>query len=218
MVSKVNYKKFLLISLGFSIIVFTAGLLLGISLDDKKVNDLVLNLNQNELNAESYNIEKDFIASFGGDKCSLSRPRVESLSEELGRIGSILTSYESSRVFESSDINYLKRKYFLLEIKSYNLFESLKEECNYNYTTILFFYDLNDVISLRQGSVLDALVNMKPNVNIFSFDRAFKEDPAFETFKLHYNITSSPTMIINNKIRMEGLVDFEGLLKIANEN
>lgn len=218
MVNPVNYKKFLIISLGLALIVFTAGLLLGISLDDTKVNDLLVNINQNELNTESYSVEKEFVDIFGGNECSLSSPRVQALSEELGRIGSLLTKYESTNVFKQSEFDYLKRKYFLLEIKAYSLFTSLKKQCNYNYTTILFFYDSGDEVSIRQGHVLDALVNINPNTHIFSFDRLFTDDPTLETVKLHYNITGSPTLIINNKIKQESLINLEDLTKLTNEN
>ena len=217
MVNEVRYKKFLMISLGFSIIIFVAGLVLGISLDTGKVNDLVANINQNELNTESYSVEKEFLATFGGDKCSLSSPRVKALSEELGKIGRLLTSYESSTVIEKSEFNFLKRRYSLLEIKAYSLFISLKKECSYNYTNILFFYDNNDDSSLREGYILDALVKINPNTNVFSFDRTFKEDPTLETVKIHYNITTSPTLIINDKIKQEGLIDLDTLIKLTNE-
>jgi hypothetical protein len=216
MVKKINYKKFLMISIGLSIIIFTAGLLLGISLDDTKVNDLVLNLNQNELNTESYSIEKDFSEVFGGDICILSSPRIKSLSEELGKIGRLLTQYESTKIVEESEFTYLKRKYFLLELKAYSLFTSLKKKCNYNYTNILFFYDKDDKISSRQGYILDTFVKLNPNTNVFSFDRNFKEDPTFETLKLHYNITNSPTLIINNEIRKNVLVDLDELINLTN--
>ena len=76
MVNEINYKKFLLISLGLSVLIFTSGLLLGITLDDTKVNELAANLNQNELNTDSYLVEKDFLNIFGGDRCALSTPRI----------------------------------------------------------------------------------------------------------------------------------------------
>ena len=217
MVNQINYKKFLMISLGISIFVFTSGLLLGITLDTTKVNELVENINRNELSTESYSVEKEFLNVFGGDKCTLSNPRVNALSEEIGKIGRLLTKYESTNVFEQSDFSYLKRKYSLLEIKAYSLFSSLKKECNYDYTTILFFYDPNHDESTRQGYVLDALVNLNPNMHVFSFDRLFKDDPTLETLRIHYNITVSPTLIINDKIKKEGLINLDNLIKSTNE-
>ena len=104
----------------------------------------------------------------------------------------------------------------MLEIKAYSLFTSLKRECNYNYTTIIFFYDINQDASLRQGKVLDALVNLNQNAHIFSFDRQF-EEPTLETLKIHYNVTISPTLVINNKIKNEGLINLEDLMQLTNE-
>ncbi len=217
MVNKIDYKKFLIISLGISIIIFTSGLLLGIGLDNAKVNELVYNINQNEISTESYSVEKEFLSVFGGDKCILSDPRVKELSEEIGKIGRLLTKYESTNIFEQSEFDYLKRKYFLLEIKTYSLFNSLKKECSYNYTTILFFYDINDDDSIRQGYVLDALVNLNPKTHILSFDRLFKNDPTLETVKIHYNITKAPTLIVNDEIKKENLINLEDLMKLTNE-
>ena len=211
MVDRINYKRFLMISLGVSIIIFTAGLLLGVSLDDAKVNDLLFNINQNELNTESYLIEKEFISTFGGDECSLSNPRVDEISQEIANIGRLLTRYESGNLINEDEFNYLKRKYFLLEIKAYSLFTSLKEKCNYDYQTILFFYDIDSDESANQGNVLDALANLNKNVYIFSFDRKFTEDPTLETLKIHYDIKRSPTLMINDKVKQEGLTNLEDL-------
>lgn len=206
-----------MLSLGISVMIFTAGLLLGISLDDTKINDIIININQNELNSESYNVEKEFLNVFGGNKCTLSNPRLNELSEESTKIGRLLTKYELTNTIKKPDFDYLKRKYSLLEIKIYNLFNSLKKECGYNYTTILFFYGNNDDFSTRQGYVLDTLVKINPNIHIFSFDYNFKADPALETLKIYYNITASPSLIINNKIKKEELTDLDSLIKITNE-
>ena len=204
----VNYKKIIFISLVVTILIFLAGLLLGLSLDDTKISDLVENLNQNELNSESYLVEQDFIRTFGGDICDLSSPRIEELSIELAKLGQTLTKYESSALLKKTDYSYLKRKYFLLEIKTYTLFKNLKEECGYGFNTILYFYDQNQQESLNQGYILDSLVGSTGNVHVFSFDRNFKE-PAVDALKLHYDIKISPSIVINNETKKEGLVRLE---------
>src|SRR3989344_1642821 len=209
----VNYKKLLFVSLAITILIFLAGLLLGLSLDNTKVSDLAENLNQNELNTESYLVEQNFIKNVGGDICILSKPRIDVLSSELGKLGQLLTKYESSGVTKVSDYSSLKRKYFLLEIKTYTLFANLKKDCNYSFSTILFFYDPGNQISINQGYILDALVASRENLRIFSFDRTFDES-ALETVKLHYNITRSPSLIINNELKKEGLTQLDELKNI----
>ncbi len=209
----VNHKRIIIISLVITILVFSAGLLLGLSLDNTRISDLVTTLNQNELNSESYLVEQDFIKTVGGDICDLSNPRIQDLSSELSKLGQLLSKYEPSNLFRQPEYDYLKAKYFLLEIKTYTLFTNLKEECNYNFDTILFFYDLEQQESLNQGYILDSLVETQGNLHVFSFDRNFNE-PALEALKLHYNITNSPSIIINNNIKKEELTGKEELKTI----
>jgi len=209
----VNYKRIIFVSLIITILIFLAGLLLGLSLDDTRISDLVNNINQNELNSESYLVEQDFIKRLGGDLCELSRPRINVLSNDLAKLGQLLTRYESAGTLKASEYDYLKRKYFLLEIKTYTLFTNLKKDCGYKINTILYFYDISHQESLNQGYILDSLVESRNDVHIFSFDRNFSE-PALETLKLHYNITKAPTIIINDKIKKEGLIDLDTLKNI----
>lgn len=211
----VNYKKIIIVSLVITILIFSAGLLLGLSLDNTRISDIITTLNQNELNRESYLVEQDFINFLGGDSCELSAPRIQTLSGELAELGQLLTKYELRGFLRTSDYDYLKAKYFLLEIKTYTLFIDLKEDCEYSFNTILYFYDQNQQSSLSQGYILDSLVETNKNVHIFSFDRNF-EEPALQTVLIHYNITQSPTLIINNEIKKEGLVTLEELKVILN--
>ena len=212
----VNYKKIIFISLVVTILIFLAGLLLGLSLDDTRISDLIDNLNKNELNSESYLVEQDFIKNLGGDLCELSSPRIDVLSSELAELGQLLTKYEARGILRTSEYEYLKRKYFLMEIKTYTLFINLKKDCNYGFDTILFFYDQNDQGSINQGYILDSLVETQKNLHIFSFDRNF-EEPALKTLLLHYNITTSPSLIIDNEIKKEGLTGLEEIKGLLNK-
>lgn len=211
----VNYKKILLVSFSITILIFLAGLLLGLSLDDTKVSDLINNLNQNELNRESYLVEQEFMQTVGGNLCDLSSPRIQGLSNELANLGQLLTSYEKTSLLRNSEYIYLKTKYFLLEIRTFALFTNLKKECDYDLNTMLYFYDQGEQESLNQGYIIDSLVESHDNLHIFSFDRNF-EEPTLDALKLHYNITKSPAIIINNEIKKEGLTDLNELKEILN--
>ena len=132
----VNYKRIIFVSLFITILIFLAGLLLGLSLDDTRVNDIITNLNQNELNRESYLVEQDFIKNLGGGTCYLSDQRINTLSGELTKLGQLITRYEPKGILREDEYEYLKRKYFLLEIKTYTFFTTLRKECDYNFNTV----------------------------------------------------------------------------------
>ncbi len=215
-----RYKKHLfLTALVLAILVFLSGILLGYSLDKLRVNDIVSLVKQNELNMESYILEQDFLDAIGGESCGLLEPRFKDLSESLANIGNTLTSYEKSKLFKKADYDYLKAKYFNLEIQAYLLALKLKKQCNLTKVNILYFYKQGDMVSLRQGFILDSLVNKYgiEKLSIYSFDKFFENVPLIEMVEKHYNITVAPSLIINNKLRVSGLIGEEELEEIIRE-
>jgi len=217
MVAALNYKKLILVSLILSFLIFISGLLIGLTFDELRTNDLTIFLNENEFQTESYLIERQFLEDFGQDKCSLAQTRVVALSDQLGEIGRTLTRYESKRLLTGEKYLQLKSKYLIFEIKLYTILKELNDNCKTeDKPIILFFYDTNDQASIQQGYILDSLVN-KEKATVFSIDREFN-DPLLETVKHYYNITKSPTVIINFNITKEGLTSLAELTnQIKNE-
>ncbi|HLC58115.1 MAG TPA: hypothetical protein VJH95_06075 [Candidatus Nanoarchaeia archaeon] len=217
MVAALNYKKLILVSLILSFLIFISGLLIGLTFDELRTNDLTIFLNENEFQTESYLIERQFLEDFGQDKCSLAQTRVVALSDQLGEIGRTLTRYESKRLLTGEKYLQLKSKYLIFEIKLYTILKELNDNCKTeDKPIILFFYDTNDQASIQQGYILDSLVN-KEKATVFSIDREFN-DPLLETVKHYYNITKSPTVIINFNITKEGLTSLAELTNpIKNE-
>ena len=169
--------------------VFFSGIVLGYTLDRVRINDIVDLVKQNELGMESYIIEQEFLATIGGDSCNILKPRFEELSFDLARIGNILTTYERSRMFKKADYDYLKSRYFNLEIQSYLLALRLKEQCNLTRVSVLYFYTQGDPTSLRQGYILDNLVEDFgfDELTIYSFDKDFDDTPLVDMVERYYN-------------------------------
>ncbi len=204
-------------SLAITICVFVAGLLLGWNLDTLRTDQVQSDLRSNELDTESYLIEQAFWNSIGGDDCSFAEPRLNSLSVELAEVGQYLNNYQKKNLFEEDDFQYLARRYFLLEVKGYILYNDLKEKCDIDNDVILYFYGSDDDYSEKQGYVLDKVVD-KANgtVDVFSINKDFEEDAALETLKLYYNITITPTIIINGETKKEGYVSYEEIKELLN--
>ena len=218
MVAKINHKKLIFVSLILAILIFVSGILIGITLDELRTNDLAIYLNENELQTQSYLIERQFLQTFGQDNCDIAQPRIEELSNQLSEIGETLTKYEAKGLFSGSKYSELKNKYFIFEINLYTILKELKEKCpEEDQNIVLYFYDQNQQESLNQGFILDNLVE-RDNVTVFSIDRNFNDqDPLVATIKTHYNITASPTIIINFKDKMEGIASLEALRQIINK-
>jgi len=156
-----------------------------------------------------------FWDSVEGEGCGNIDVRISTLSQELGELGHDLVEYEQKSLFSDAEYEYLARKYFLEEIRTYVLFNSLKETCDLDKDTILFFYGPDDSESETQGYVLDKVRNTSNNtVLIFSFNSEFEEESAINSMELYYNITETPTLIINEDIKQIGYASFSEVLEL----
>jgi len=121
------------------------------------------------------------------------------LSKELGSLGKKLSYAGNQTEFNSNDLEYLKRSYFLLEIKDYLLMKRLTEKCGIKPTFILYFYSTEDACEdcERMGYVLTALRDKYPDLRVYSFDYHF-DVGAINTLVSIYKVKPDlPAMIIN---------------------
>ncbi len=206
-------------SLLLTVLIFGAGLLIGTYFDSMRSDQIYEDLRANELDTESYLVGQSFWDTFGGDDCEFSEQRLNSISFELANLGQYLNSYEKKSLFADKEYEYLARRYFLLEIKGYILFNNLKENCNVTSDVILFFYSPEDSESEKQGYVLDkAVQRSNSTLDIFSINKNYEGDESINTLLLYYNITTAPTLIINGEKKKEGYIGYSELMKLLEEN
>ena len=134
------------------------------------------------------------------------------LSKELGSIGERLTYAENQTEFNTNDLEYLKRSYFLLEIKDYLLMKRLTEKCGIKPTFILYFYSTKDACEecQRTGYVLTALRDKYPDLRVYSFDYHF-DLGAIDTLVSIYKVKSDLPALIINGLTYYGFYSVEDL-------
>lgn len=124
------------------------------------------------------------------------------LSQELGSLGEKLSYAENQSELDTDNLDYLKRSYFLLEIKDYLLMKRLTEKCGIEPTFILYFYSTKDVCEdcVKMGYVLTALRDKNPDLRVYSFDYHF-DVGAINTLTSIYKVKADlPALIINGQI------------------
>ncbi|MDO8471491.1 MAG: hypothetical protein Q7S49_02695 [bacterium] len=134
------------------------------------------------------------------------------LSKELGSIGERLTYAENQTEFNNEDLEYLKRSYFLLEIKDYLLMKRLTEKCGIKPTFILYFYSTKDTCEecQRTGYVLTALRDKYSDLRVYSFDYHF-DLGAIDTLVSIYKVKSDLPALIINGLTYYGFYSIEDL-------
>ncbi|MEK6923107.1 MAG: thioredoxin family protein [Nanoarchaeota archaeon] len=199
-----KYKKYLLVTtLIITIFVFAAGILVGSTFDTYQTDELLLSIRQNELEAQSFLVEQQFVETFGG-QCDSMISRVENVQKSIADTGRKLTLLENSRKYEGAeDFEYLKNKHLISKIQFFTLLKNFEETCGVNYDIILFFYQVNHSESITQGFSLDELADKNPDVVILSIDKDYEKEPLVSLLVVRYNVEKAPTLIINDE-KIEG--------------
>lgn len=191
----VDSKKYF-IAFGITAVIFLTAIVVSNALGAKKLEDV--RAIENRVALDILSSETQF-ALLEETSCTDIGPGF--LSQELGPLGEKLSFAEGQTELKTDDLEYLKRSYFLLEIKDYLLMKRLTERCGIRPTFILYFYSTKDKCEdcERMGYVLTALREKYPELRVYSFDYHY-DVGAIQTLRSIYKINPElPALIINNK-------------------
>ena len=208
---KRKYQKHMIITSGIiTVAIFFAGMIFGIALDQYRIKEITSVLNQNDLDLQSYITEQMFFENLNQKECEIIKLSVVELTNSIGEIGQNLERYGSKSTFEKDDFDYLKRKYFISEVRLYNHIINYKETCDAKYDVLLYFYRIDEDRSIRQGYILDDLyLDRKNEMTILSFDIDYENEKLLNIIKHKYNITESPAIIINGDVVFQGSITYK---------
>ncbi len=167
-------------------------------------------LKQSELDAESFLIEQQLIDTFGIN-CEISKSRLSALSEQLWKLGKSLDSKQSIEKLGKNRYDFLKRKYHLMQIKTYSLYKNLEDDCDKELDVILFYFDKNNPDSKEQGDILDKIAeNFDARIFAIEFDYA----PEIKFLERFYHINKAPAIVINFQDTLTGVQDYDVIEEI----
>lgn len=194
-----------LTSLVLTVLIFAIGMLLNYGLDFLRMDSINEVIASHERNTDAYLTEALFADVFAGSKCEVMDARILDLKKEIQQVGVELSSYSRFSLFNRKDFDYLKRKYFLLELRFLSLVLQVNDACNKPYVPILFFYKIDDDLSERQGFILQEVNKEYENsVVVLSIDKDYADEPLVAMLVSKYNIVSAPAIIVDD-VKKEGL-------------
>lgn len=217
-----KHKTVLLNSFLLTCLIFAAGILLNYGLDFIRIDAINTVMSGHELSTQAYLLEQEMAGWFGGNKCETMDARISGLKEEIRQVGNDLSSYSRFSFFKKKDFDYLKRKYFLLELKFFSLVQNYNQDCGRNIIPILYFYEIDQDESERQGFILeDVAKSFEKQVIVLTLDKDYKDEPLVGLLSQKYNVTIAPTIVFDG-VKKEGLT-YTGelnatILKLVREN
>jgi len=202
-------KQALLITTLLVCIVFVIGIILGNSWNSGQT-EISKTLKQSELYTESFLVEQELFESFETN-CALAEKRLSSLSDELWKMGKILGAQNAKQELGEENYNFLKRKYHLMQIRTYVLDKKLQQDCGIKTNIILFYFNQDDTLSEQQGKILDELVEQYP-LHVFAIEYQYSKE--LEFLEDYYEIKNTPTLVVNFEKALPGLNTKEQLIPL----
>jgi hypothetical protein len=196
------------------IIVFALGIIVGRSVSNPELSDVNRFIKQSELTTESYLIEQDLFSDFEKN-CGLAQYRLSTLSDELWQLGKLLGSQTAREDLGAENYDFLKRKFHLMQIKTYTLYHRLNQDCDVGVPVILFYYSRDDSDSMEQGKILDRLVQ-ELDVKVFALEYNYSQELRF--LEDYYEIARTPAVVVQFDAVRQGLNSYESLAMLVREN
>ncbi len=202
-------KQVLLTTILLVIVVFSIGIILGNAWKSSSSDEVTKVLQQSELDAESFLVEQELFESFETN-CPLADQRLSSLSEELWKLGKVLGAQDAQEKLGDENYNFLKRKYHLMQIRTYILDKKLQTDCG-SKTNVILFYFGQDKLSEEQGKILDELV-AEYKLHVFAIEYDYSKELQF--LQDYYEIKETPSLVVNFGNTLPGMATKEQLIPL----
>lgn len=195
--------------------IFVLGVSIGFVLDEGRVSLIQSNLDDLKLEYENLRIQEDIYRTLNEDSCPLYRDRFVSLDQKASDLSEKFNSFTDINQFQQDKLSDLKNTYTLTNIDLWLQAVKLKTNCNYNITTVLYFYSIGNCEEcIAQGIVLDDLKMQNPkNLMIFAIDYN-TELNVVGLLKENFNITRVPYMIVDESESYDGFINKSNLSRI----
>lgn len=213
-IRKGNY----IIALILTICIFAIGVLLGALVTNERIKYMEQTSDVQRLEYDSMQLQYMYLNTIVNDDeaCVGATKTLEENIKELEETRKRLEEYSDKSIkVNREEFQNLKRDYILSEIRYWLLVNQAEKICKSNLVTILYFYSIGECSDCTgQGMILDNIKKeLKENILIFSFDADFKGEPMLDILKESYNITDTPTMVIENR-KFTGLVPKSEVLAV----
>ncbi|MFB6193412.1 MAG: hypothetical protein ABEK00_04115 [Candidatus Nanohaloarchaea archaeon] len=205
-----------------TVLVFGLGFLFSTMMDGQRIDSLQSEMQKSLVELESQNLQLTYLRSEQVGSCSAMETGLTNMIKDYNQMLNRVQQYQKNSILRSEDFSQVKRRYILSGIRYWMFAGDLKEQCNYNPDTVLFFtksLKSSDCEACRrQGQQLNLLKQKyEESFLIFSVPTSVN-DGMVEVLKDQYNITEAPSLVINRDTVIEGYVSRNRIEKYLNNS
>ena len=205
-----------------TLIVFSLGIWFGAYLEKSRLNNVRDSYKIIELEWQDAKLLGSYFLLLDTEFCPQVINENIKFAESVYQEGLKIDKYEkASKLLSREELIYEKRRYALLKLEFWKNSIYLKEKCNADYNNVVYFY-LDDApikTGAQQEVIAQVLAELKDKYKLKIMLIPIPLDldlSTVESIKNTYSITKSPTLLIDEKIKLEGVQSLEKLEKELN--
>ncbi|MCK4669685.1 MAG: hypothetical protein KAT43_00670 [Nanoarchaeota archaeon] len=203
---KISKEKYVIAAI-ITAAIFFMGFFLGLVVENKRV-DVMSDLYQEHTVAfSSSQMQYEYLSEFtSNETCNSVFDTYYRSLEDLDKTQRRLESFSKNEKINHKQFDLLKREYLLSEIKFWLLAKKIKDQCNSDMVPLLNFHSDPKICPDcdEQSFVLNYLKKkFGQKLLIFSFNLKDINEPMVNVLKMSYNVTSLPTLIVED-LKFEG--------------
>ncbi len=182
-----------------TLLLIAVGFLVGLQVDDARGSYLQDQLKESDLRMQNFIVTQNYLDESSNNYCRLVENQIPDLSRENTKIGQNLQSFSGKSLSNKQEYRYLVRKYYVNQLRLYNVLNEYNDRCGKNTTLIFYFFD-DSIDSQRQGSVLTEYYREIDNSTyIFSFNLEKDRSSVMEMLRNDYQVEDGPSIVINGE-------------------
>jgi len=200
MVSKKKY----IIAFFISIAVFVLGLLLGLFIESERLDYIIFQDQEQQLDLQSLHLHYQFSNDFTEQKNCVDLLRTfDTNLRNLERTRERIENYRRDASVNVREFDLLRREYILSQVNYWLLYSRAKNICELPAATVLYFFSDEEKCDdcEEQAIVLTWLKHtLGSNILTFVFDGEFDQEPIIPLLKGVYGIDEYPSIVVDGKV------------------
>ena len=205
-----------------ALVIFLIGFSIGFYFESFRTSSIIKNYNENEIHLLDFKLQNYYYQIMGKNFCDAAIQQNFKFADEIYNEGLKLERYEEANQL-SDEILTEKKKYVLLKTELWLNTILLRKKCNRHFDTIVYFYssDPSNTLKVAQQKMISnilkeikhkrgnsiVLIPIAGDLNLGIIDLQMKS----------YNVTSLPSILINEKTVMEGFHSEKEIEKLLDE-
>lgn len=195
-----------------TVLVFSLGISLGIIIDTARYKSTEERIRVQELDYKSLQFQSLYLSHLEkGKSCPVLQAALKSAISDLSKSLEQIEGYEENSNLRKDDVNFLKRRYLLDNLRYWLLARETKKLCGLNIVSVLYFYIDDCKECPAQGVLLSHYKRVYGDrLLVFPIDSSIEDEPMLSILQGQFNISAYPTIIIEN-YKVEGRTSKEEL-------